>query len=295
MQRVQLSEINFRDPFILPVPEERRYYLCGTLGAGCWHGRPEGFDCYVSADLKEWEGPIPAFRPAPDFWADRSFWAPEVHRYCGRYCLFASFKADGVCRGTQILAADKPVGPFVPLSAGPVTPRDWECLDGTLFVDEKERPWMVFCHEWVQVHDGEMRAMLLSEDLSRALGDPVLLFHASDAPWSVSLSAGKGDFVTDGPFLHRAANGELLMLWSTLGQGGSYLQGVARSASGKITGPWQQDPEPLYAGDGGHGMLFRTFEGRLMLALHTPNKTPDERPLLLPMREQDGWLVMVGL
>lgn len=38
------------------------------------------------------------------------------------------------CRGTQILRADKPEGPFVPLSDGPVTPADWECLDGTLYV-----------------------------------------------------------------------------------------------------------------------------------------------------------------
>ena len=49
--------------------------------------------------------------------------------------MFASFKAAGVCRGTQILVADHPKGPFVPHSDGPVTPRDWECLDGTLYVD----------------------------------------------------------------------------------------------------------------------------------------------------------------
>jgi len=95
--------------------------------------------------------------------------------------------------------------------------------------------------------------------------------------------------VTDGPFLYRAQNGALLMLWSSFGAGG-YAQGVARSTSGQILGPWIQEPEPLYAQDGGHGMVFRTFDGRLMLTLHRPNKTPDERPLFLPLRDEEGRL-----
>lgn len=176
--------------------------------------------------------------------------------------MFASFKADGLCRGTQVLVADSPLGPFRPHSAGPLTPRDWECLDGTLFVDEAGAPWMVFCHEWVQVHDGEMCAMRLAADLSQAIGEPLLLFRASEAPWGVKPE--KIGYVTDGPFLHRARNGALLMLWASFGAGG-YAQGVARSTSGHISGPWVQEPEPLYAQDGGHGMLFRAFDGRLML------------------------------
>ena len=142
-----------------------------------------GFDCYISADLQTWEGPFPVFRPPAGFWADRNFWAPEVHAYHGRYFLFASFKAKGICRGTQILVADSPRGPFHPVSAGPVTPPDWECLDGTLFVAADGNPWMVFCHEWVQVGDGEICALPLSEDLASAVGEPIVLFRASQAPW----------------------------------------------------------------------------------------------------------------
>ncbi len=275
-----------RDPFVVPVEAEGVYYLYGTTDPDVWNPPAVGFDTYRGSDLRRWEGPLPAFRPPKGFWADRHFWAPEVHRYRGGIYMFASFKAPGHRRGTQVLAAEAFAGPFRPHSDGPVTPEGWECLDGTLHVDAAGRPWIVFCHEWVQVGDGEMCAMRLSEDLRSAAGAPALLFRASEAGW-VRPSRGKGveGYVTDGPFLHRTAGGALLMLWASHGERG-YVQAVARSTSGRIAGPWVQQPEPLYDADGGHGMLFRAFDGRLMLALHTPNDSPNERPLFLPVVEE---------
>jgi len=35
-------------------------------------------------------------------------------------------------------------------------------------------------------------------------------------------------------------------------------------------------------------MIFRTFEGQLMLALHTPNESPKERALFVPIVEEGG-------
>src|SRR5690606_24497412 len=156
----------------------------------------------------------------------------EVHHYRGRYYLFATFKAEGVRRGTQVLAADAPGGPFLPVSNRPATPPDWECLDGTLFVDDDGNPWMIFCHEWVQVGDGEVCALRPSDDLSTPLGEPLLLFHASEAPWANELnSKGRRGYVTDGPWMHRLASGRLLMLWSSFSDGG-YTIGVAASEPG---------------------------------------------------------------
>jgi hypothetical protein len=74
------------------------------------------------------------------------------------------------------------------------------------------------------------------------------------------------------------------MIWSSGGPTG-YACGVAVSDSGKLAGPWVQRPEPLFANDGGHGMIFRTFEGQLMLALHQPNKTPKERIHLFELED----------
>ncbi len=282
---LKTSDIHLRDPFVLPVEAERQYYLYGTTGAHAWTESAAGFDYYTSPDLERWQGAFPAFRPPAGFWADRNFWAPEVHVYRGACYLFASFKAEGVRRGTQILAADSPQGPFVPISDGPVTPREWECLDGTLFVDAHGGPWMVFCHEWVQVGDGEVCALRLSDDLASASEEPRLLFRASEAPWAQPISSkGRHGYVTDGPWLHRLASGALILLWSSFGAGG-YTIGQARSASGDISGPWQQLPEPLYAGDSGHCMVFRAFDGGLWLAFHRPNQSPHERPQFVLLRE----------
>jgi beta-xylosidase len=284
------ADIHMRDPFVLTNTSEKKYYLYGTVGSEAWTKSANGIDYYVGTDLLNWEGPFPAFRPPAGFWADRNFWAPEVHYFRGRYYLFASFKAEGVRRGTQILAADSKTGPFAPISERPATPRDWECLDGTLFVDNQDEPWIVFCHEWVQVSDGEVCALRLSDDLKSTIGEPKILFHASEAPWAQELnSKGRTGYVTDGPWLHRTVSGRLLMLWSSFSTGG-YTVGMARSTSGDILGPWQQIPEPLYAGDGGHCMVFRTFEGQLMLAYHRPNESPGERPFFVPLREKDGLL-----
>jgi hypothetical protein len=203
--------------------------------------------------------------------------------------MFASFKADGVCRGTQILVADQITGPYRPHSDGAATPRDWECLDGTLFVDEVGDPWMVFCHEWVQIQYGTIAAVRLSRDLKRAVGEPVTLFCAKDAQWLVDREKAKS-IVTDGPSLHRMSDGKLLMLWSSHLPSG-YAIGVALSESGKLQGPWRHDLPPLFDRDGGHGMVFRTFDGRLMLTIHTPNNTPMERPIFVELKEQGGRLV----
>jgi hypothetical protein len=208
-----------------------------------------------------------------------------VHIYQGKYFMFASFKAKGICRGTQILKSDSPLGPFLPLSDKPVTPSDWECLDGTLFVTSEDDPWMVFCHEWVQVGDGEICAIPLTKDLTSAAGEPVVLFRASQAPWAQQIdSKGRKGYVTDGPWMHRLPGGELLMLWSSFSTGG-YTIGVARSISGQLFDPWSQDTQPLYSGDGGHCMTFRDFDGNTWLSLHRPNDTPNERPIFLPLAE----------
>lgn len=66
----------------------------------------------------------------------------------------ATFKAKDEFRGTQILVAESQEGPFHPLTDQPVTPLHWECLDGTLFIDDEDKPWMVYCHEWLQVNNG---------------------------------------------------------------------------------------------------------------------------------------------
>ena len=143
---VRLSEIRMRDPFVLELASGG-FVLFGTTDTNLWGGPATGFDCFTSDDLETWQGPIPAFRPPAGFWADTQFWAPEVHALDGRFYMFATFASSDPTagpRGVQVLVADDPTGPYLPWSDGPVTPRDVPCLDGTLFVDDDEAPWLVY-------------------------------------------------------------------------------------------------------------------------------------------------------
>ena len=282
-----LADIQIRDPYVLVDGET--YYLYGSTDKNIWYGPGVGFDTYKSSDLETWEGPYPAFRRPEGFWSEGSFWAPEVHPYEGRWYMFATFtgpkqgERDGY-RGTQVLVADSPDGPFEPWSDGPVTPRKWQCLDATLWVEDGE-PWMVFCQEWTQIHDGAIWAQRLSADLAHPVGVPVFLFNASDAAWAKATEGRGGrlaSYVTDGPFLYRLENGHLLMLWSSFGDQG-YAMGVAHSTTGHVTGPWTQEDTPIWAADGGHGMIVRLLDGSLAITLHQPNDTPNERAVIRPL------------
>jgi GH43 family beta-xylosidase len=199
-------------------------------------------------------------------------WAPEVHKYNGAYYMFATFtRKNNKLRGTFILKSDNPLGPFEPHSNGVVTPEEWECLDGTFFVEDGV-PYMVFSHEWVQVGDGEIWAVELSKDLTRPVGDAFLLFRASDNPSVSELEAGSGNYVTDGPFLYKDGN-KVRMIWSSFYEG-RYL--VLDAESDSIRGKW------LHGGsrfdfDGGHAMIFTALDGVRMMALHSPNTADMER------------------
>ena len=298
---VENKDIQIRDPFIFPNQKDGKYYMYGSTDKNIW-SEGTGFDVYVGEDLQHWEGPYPVFRPKEDFYSNQQFWAPEVYEYKGSYYMFATFlRKDNGNRGTAILRSESLLGPFEPHSDGPVTPEAWNSLDGTLYVDGDGQPWMVFCHEWIQIGDGEICALRLSADLKEAVGEPILLFKASDAPWPTPLELPpnysdaeirvRKNFVTDGPFMYKTANGELLMLWASCIHS-VYAQGISRSVSGKLAGPWVHDATPIYNNDGGHGMIFRTFDDRLMLTLHTPNITPVERPIMIPAVEDNGKIIL---
>lgn len=286
------QDIQIRDPFI--HVENGVYTLYGTTDKSPWKGPAEGFSAYQSNDLETFEPLGQVFTPDESFWGKQNFWAPELHAYKGCYYLFASFIAPGFRRGTSILKSDSLGGPFKPFGGRVVTPEDWECLDGTLYVDKKGDPWCVFCHEWVQAGGGTVCAVGLKGDLSGAIGEPITLFSAEDAPWAKKIvhSSGIEGYVTDGPNMIRLKNGNLAMLWSSVTPTG-YGIGLAMSDTGDILGKWTVDTEPLFAKDGGHGMVFTDLKGVMRLAIHKPNNTPNERPIFLPVRETETGIRLI--
>jgi arabinan endo-1,5-alpha-L-arabinosidase len=297
----RLVELRIRDPFILADAATREYYLYAQTGNRLVDPEPNlGVEVYRSHDLVNWSDAQLAFERPKSFWGGEEIWAPEVHHLDGKYYLFVTFKdvsgKRGGYRGSQILRADSPEGPFHAFSDEATTPPEQRALDATPYVDREGQNWMVYCHEWAQIVDGAILAVRMAPDWSRRMGEPITLFHGTEAPWVRPFSSprwmeGRPGFVTDGPAFYRTASGKLLMLWSSFGKDG-YAVGIAESACGDIQGPWTQQPTPLFVANGGHTMLFRDFNGRLLLALHQPNGDRLERPRLFEVEEKNDTLVL---
>ena len=274
------GEIRIRDPFIFTDRAHGCYYMYGTtdLAKGSIAAR-RSFSVYKSVDLEHFEEPRVLFDAAKcDFWGAYDFWAAEMHEWKGKYYLFGSCKSDTVHRGTQIFVCDTPDGSFVPVSPRAATPADWECLDGTLFVEDG-KPYLVFSHEWTQVENGEICAVELCDDLSRAVGDPFLLFRASDNPCVNPIDGEGKKYVTDGPFLWRGEDGRIHMIWSSFTDG---KYAVLEAESDCLRGTWVHHGSK-FPFDGGHAMLFQTLEGERKISLHSPNTPHDaERAFFAP-------------
>lgn len=274
---INVKDIRIRDPFILTDKKNKKYYMYGTTSLKEELSTGNSFSVYESADLVWFSEPKVIFQDEA-FWADRDFWAAEVHYYKGKYYLFGSFKAKNRCRATQILVSNLPAGKFVPLSDKPVTPIDWECLDGTLYV-ENDIPYVVFCREWVSVYDGEIYAQRLTDDLKETVGKPQLLFRASENPYLKPFMQkdGKNCYVTDGPFLYHDGK-RLNMIWSSFRES-KYL--VLQAYSDSLLSKWHHVDTPYFGQDGGHSMLFEDFDGTTYIALHQPNIPPFERAVFI--------------
>ena len=269
---IKRENLRIRDPFILTDRENACYYMYGTTCLSDNSIRAGGsFMCYKTRDLENFEEPVTVVDGAAlKLPYDRDFRAAEVHRYNGKYYLFGSVKADNLHRATLIFVCDRPDGSFTLLSERARTPLDNECLDGTLYV-ENNIPYLVYSHEWVQIKNGRLCAVQMSEDLRETVGEPFVLFSASENPYVEEINgAGSGLYVTDGPFLYNE-NGKLRLIWSSFA-GGGYRILIAESRGG-IRDGWKHLP-PVYNFDGGHAMLFKRLDGEVCLSFHTPNTPP---------------------
>lgn len=272
-KNVPLDSIVLSDPFILADKKTNMYYMTGTGGM-----------LWKSKDLKLWEGPHEVAKTDPNSWMGPKpmIWAAEIHHYKNKYYYFATFTNKAVIidtvngnaverRASHVLVSDKPDGPFVPMKDATYLPANKPTLDGTFWIDKDKKPYMVYCYEWLQAIDGTMEKIELKPDLSGSIGEGKLLFRASDSPWSREKDKDGKDVpnrVTDGPYLFNTGTGRLGMIWTSWIYD-VYTQGVAYSKSGTLDGPWIQEKDPITPPNFGHGMLFHTLNGKLLMSLHS--------------------------
>lgn len=284
-QNIPLDAIRLSDPAILADKATQTYYMTGTGGM-----------LWKSKDLKLWNGPYKIAKTDPNSWMGPNpmIWAAELHQYKNKYYYFATFTNRGVIidtvsgipierRASHVLVSSRPEGPYVPMEDKTYLPANMPTLDGTFWVGTDGKPYMVYCYEWLQNGNGTMEKIELKPDLSGSIGKGELLFKASDSPWSRekdSQGNDKPNKVTDGPYLFKTETGRLGMIWTSWIYD-VYTQGVAYSQSGTLDGPWIQEKGPITPPNFGHGMLFETFEGQLLMALHSHKKT-DGKTVRIP-------------
>jgi hypothetical protein len=299
--KVSVSDISLSDPFIFADKTDNTYYVYGSGGNGT-------VMCRASKDLKNWTDRFVVYQFPADHWAGAKApsWAAEVFNYKGKYYLFTT-SDDGKPigknilgnnyphRASQIYIADSPRGPFRNFTNNkPHTPAEWPSLDGTLWI-ESGVPYLVFCHEWTQIMNGTVEAVRLPKDLGVPEKAPFTLFTGFDAPYITdSIPDPRKSYVTDGCYLFKTQTGKLGMIWSSW-KGKDYVLMAAYSKSGKLKGPWIQDKELLFQNNGGHGMLFRTFEGKLMLSMHyvdPKDERPHRKPVYMEMDDSGDRLII---
>ncbi len=291
-----LEDIYLRDPFILKT--KSKYYMYGSRSKTLWTVA-DGFDCYISEDLIHWEGPVEIFKRDEQFPYDRAYWAPECYEIDGKYYLVTTMASENKKKAVYALIADNPTGPFKMHSKGSLTPDDWCAIDGALYRDDTDQLFLIFSHSFEDQPDGNMMAIPVSDDLSQSTGEPFYLFNAVEAPWARPVPFAKkafnldGDvYFTDGPCLHHLKDGSLINIWSSWSEQG-YAVGICKSTNGSIKGPWQHLKKTLFPADGGHGMLFTTYEGQLKYLLHSPNTFEEEKPVIFDVIEQDDTLIIL--
>lgn len=294
-------DIAVRDPFVCVDHRARLYYII-TAARADGH---MALRAYESPDLEMWrdcgivyrgdQGAMLSVDGKKDHW-----WAPDTYRYRGRYYTIVTLTCQQQGRinfCTLLRGGKKPADTYENIweegQSISLSPRGQQCLDGSLYVDAKGHPWLVYSLEWngPDVKDlvGETWAVRLKKSLRGTVGKPIRLFRATDAQWPQRKEGTAA--VVDAPFLWKdTESGNLICLWSTF-RNGVYCVGQAISASGSIEGPWEQIEEPIYV-NGGHEMVFRGLDGQLRMSLHHDNSNAHLR--IVPIEIRDGRVMPVG-
>ena len=262
------ADISLSDPFVMADPVTHQYYMTGT-GGKLW----------TSPDLETWTGPQSVTDVDGEVWfgSGPQIWASEIHYVEGKYYYIATFTNSSIKiddaghprRAVHVLSSTLPNGTYtiIPGSDATYVPAEKTTLDGSLFTDTDGTRYLIYCHEWIQNGNGTIEYIPLKSDLTGTVGSGTVMTRAHDATWNTSP-------VTDGPFLFRTQTGRLGMIWTSW-HGGRYVQGVAYSNSGTLAGPWTHEGLPITPDNYGHGMLFRSFDGQLLMSIHS-HRTIDE-------------------
>ncbi len=251
-------DVEFGDPYVL-LASDGRYYMYGTGGV------KDGFGCYVSDNLVDWEYKGAVYKGnTPESWAVANFWAPEVYEKDGKFYMF--FSADWRENPTNelenfrigVAVSDSPTGPFVEMSDKPIFDPGYPIIDANVFKDDDGKYYLYYsrcCYkhpvesgiaDWArekgmfeEIEESWVYGVELSADFMSVIGEPVLLLRPpvsmddKQAEWeSRSVTSGEVNRRwTEGSFMIKR-DGVYYMMYSANFFGGeNYAVGYATSDS----------------------------------------------------------------
>ncbi len=241
------------DPHVMLYKD--KYYAYGT--------HVNGFEVYVSDDLKHWKrGDKLALSPK-DSWGTRWYWAPEVYYVKSKNEFYMFYSVDEhICVATS----DTPEGPFV--QEEKKTIRDEKSIDTSLFIDDDGKAYLYF----VRFTGGNVIWMAeVNADLMSIKEETLRECIKAEAGWE-----RKQDKVTEGPSLLKK-NGIYYLIYSANHfQSKDYAVGYATATS--PLGPWTKySGNPILRRDKaaaaglvgtGHGAPFVCKDGSYKYIYH---------------------------
>lgn len=239
------------DPYVMLY--KNKYYAYGTS--------VNGFEVYISNDLKHWKrGKRLALSPE-NSWGNRWFWAPEVYYVQSRKKFYMYYSVEEhICVAT----AASPEGPFIQEVKEPIV-KD-KAIDTHLFIDDDGTPYLYF----VRFTNGNVIWVAeMNPDLKTIKEETLKECITADAPWE-----RVKDRVAEGPSMLKK-NGIYYLIYSA----NNYISpqyAVGYATSDSPFGPWKKYAgNPILRGDEtsglvgtGHGAPFVCKDGSYKYIFH---------------------------
>lgn len=274
VRQVAIDTMNLANPFVVYDAGKDLYYMTGD-GGFLWR----------SGDLRLWEGPFDILRPSAASWVGENavITSPEIHPYKGKYYYMATFARPDVMIDTvagkpinrvscEIFVSDSITGPYEQLTAEtPLLAPEYMAVHPTFCEDELNVGYLIYNYAAEQSGDATVQIIRLGKKLNVQIGEPYIMFRASQNPWSSATDEeGKNGFspIMRAPFMFDTRGGELGILFDTTVDGLSAIGVAYTEKDHGLNGPWHIEQEPLLTGGVGGPMMFKDYDGTLVMAVH---------------------------
>lgn len=248
------QKLPIADPYV--IYHNGKYFAYGT--------RINGFEVYISEDLKHWRRNESLALPPENSWGTRWFWAPEVYYVTSKNMFYMFYSVDEhIC----VAWATKPEGPFVQEERRPIVANE-KGIDTSLFIDEDGTPYLYY----VRFTDGNVIWVAeMNEDLKGIKTETLTRCISAEEPWERIQGT-----IAEGPSIMKKGNTYYLIYSANHFESKDYAVGYATASSPR--GPWKKHSgNPILRRDKpaasglvgtGHGAPFVSVDGSYKYIYH---------------------------